>query len=87
MSNKIVEHSAGTVEFLPTGDMLITVRWQRLFGLLEPSVVQYRGGSTVWHNAETGRRQPTHVERVLSDIATKAKWDLAKLNNAARENR
>lgn len=63
------------VKWLKHDEAEITVSWRRWFGLLPPEVVTYRGSATVWHDAKTGKRQPTHIELRLCDMWTKAKWD------------
>lgn len=56
-------------------EAIITLKWRRLLGLIPPVERSYRGSGTIWHDAETGERQPIHIERLLSDIWTKAKWE------------
>ncbi len=63
------------IESLKGDEAIITIRWQRWWGLAKPKVRRYRGEGTVWYDADTGRRQPTHIERMLSDIWTKARWN------------
>ena len=36
--------------------------------------VRYRGSSTVWHNADTGRRASTSMEYFLSEVFVKQRW-------------
>lgn len=48
-------------------EALITVRWRRWFGLVAPRIVIYQGSGTVWHDAKSGRRQPTHREMRLAE--------------------
>ena len=57
-------------------EAIITVRWGRrfLFWKLEPEVKQYRGSSTIWRDAQTGKRQNTATEAQLCDAWTKARW-------------
>ena len=35
---------------------------------------RYRGDCTVWHDAETGKRQPTSIEAQLADVWQKWEW-------------
>jgi hypothetical protein len=69
-----------TIEVEQKGrDAIITVKRTRrrffLFGPMVLTVRRYRGSCTVWHDAETGRRMPTHTELWLSDIWTKWRWN------------
>ena len=43
--------------------------------IIETNKATYRGGITVWHNVETGRRQGTLKESWLSDVYTKLEWE------------
>lgn len=62
------------IEWLEYDEAIITLRWSYLFGLITGRERSYRGSSTVWHDAVSGKRQPTHVESALSDIWTAARW-------------
>lgn len=68
-------------EVLPNGhvepvgnEFIITVHWTRWFGFVAPEIRKYRGNSTVWHDAFTGKRQNAFIESYLCDIITKHKW-------------
>lgn len=39
------------------------------------NTVRYRGSSTVWHNADTGRRVSTSMEYFLSEVFVKQRWN------------
>lgn len=73
----MTDHPHKHVEWIGS-DAIITIHWSTWFGFGKPKVKRYRGSSTVWHDAETGKRQPTHIEGYLSDIWTKATWERRK---------
>jgi hypothetical protein len=65
------------IEFLMTcTDAIITV-YSRKFKFFGKEVAKrYRGRRTVWRNADTGKRCSTSQELFLSDVWTKAHWDI-----------
>lgn len=62
------------VEWLDGSETIITIA-EKPWPWSKRELRRYRGSGTVWHDAETGKRQPTHKEAWLSEIWTKAKWE------------
>lgn len=62
------------IQWLKHDEAIITLRWSYFFGLIASRERSYRGDATVWHDAVTGKRQPTNVESALSDIWTAGRW-------------
>lgn len=50
--------------------------------IIETNKAKYRGGRTVWRNAETCQRQGTLKESWLSDVYTKQEWIRDDANTA-----
>lgn len=55
--------------------MQITITERCGFLGLKKRRVTYEGGCTVWHNIETGTRATGAMERILSDLEWKKKYD------------
>lgn len=58
-------------EWHESGDLLVTVE-TRKWGKSSQAV--WRGSSTVWRNAKTGKRAPRRLEICLSETWTVANW-------------
>ena len=67
------DHIKGTSDYMIT---VITTK-RSWFGLGKPytTIKRYRGRSTVWRDADTGKRQSTSMELWLCDVYKKAQWD------------
>lgn len=63
LNARIENRRSISIEWLDNDDAIITT-----------SIGSYRGGCTVWRNAETGERCSLTMELWLSDIWTKEKW-------------
>jgi hypothetical protein len=70
-----------SIEWLELDECILTVEhtntmFPLLFSLFgsEPTTHRYRGSGTVWHDAETGKRQGVFTEGMLCDIWTKEMW-------------
>lgn len=65
------------VQFVRSGsdEAIVTMRWRRWWGLAKPEIKKYRGCGTVWFDAETGKRQPTHIEMKINAVWNQAKWE------------
>lgn len=73
------------IEWLEYDNAIITLRWSHFFGLFVGKERSYRGSATVWRDATTGKRQPTHVELALADIWTAARWRRSALSKETGE--
>lgn len=66
------------VEWLGNKEAIITVRFperRKFWFWRHPArTIAFRGSSTIWHYAETGRRAPGWVERRLSEMWTYSQW-------------
>ena len=71
-------------ELLPRGDMVITVslEWRGWFGMNREQH-RYVGSGTVWSQLPYCRRASTGMERRLSDMWTKIRYD-EQMNNPNR---
>lgn len=62
------------IEKVGKRDILLTVEERFLW--FKPVVSRYRGGLTVWHDADTGERMPSTFERMLSQMSQKTVWKM-----------
>ena len=60
----------------PEPERFVSIKWLKYDNaIITTTKRRYRGSCTVWHDADTGRRQDTFTESWLADLWTKARWD------------